>query len=130
MIGIIVLKIMQSLKKHILIFLSVILFSLLHFSSFGKSTHNVSGYTFQKINNYSFACNSLPFSKISKAQPVNTYVRNRRSVKEEDNFLPDVIPKDKIFYKKSVKFLFPFVEQRHYCFSPGLTLSRAPPVLR
>ncbi len=121
---------MRSFKKYILIFLSVTVFSFLHFSSIGKSNNNISAYTFQKFSNCEFACNYFPFSKISTALPVNTDVRNRRSVKEDDHkFLFDTFNQNKIYFKKSFNFIIPFAEQRLYCFCTGLIPSRAPPAL-
>lgn len=122
-------QIMWGYKKNILTSLSVVLFTLLHFYSFSKSNNNEPLLAFQKFSNCSLANNFAAPSNIGKAEPINRYVRNRRSVKEEDDFLPDILPQNEIFYKTSVKVLFPFIKQSVHRFCPGLTLSRAPPAL-
>ena len=115
---------MRSFNIHILIFLSVTLFP-----SIGKSNNITALSTHSKLSSYEFTGNYSPLSTIKKASSVNTYVRKGRSVKEDDNFLPDGLPQDKIYYEKPVKFILPSSEQRLHCFCSGLIPSRAPPAL-
>ena len=116
---------MQSCKKYILIFLSVFLFSAI-----GKSNTNSITTAFTKFTSCTFVSHYSPLSKISQALQVNRYLRNRRSIREDDHrFFADPQGQNKIYCERLVTFVASPAEQRLHPCSANLIPSRAPPVL-
>jgi len=114
---------MQNFKTYILIFFSAVFISLI-----GKSNSNGSVSTFSKFSCHKFIDNYSSSSKIRKDQPVNTYVRNRRSIREDDHKLfSDATDHGEIYAEKPIIFKAPYAEQRLFCYCTDLIPSRAPP---
>ena len=116
-------------RKSALLFFSLIMLSPFCFSSFAKSEGNAGRFLFVKdAYNKVTAHHPVQSLKTFKVLTANPYVRNRRSVRKDENiYFFNLTEQTRLNSANPLNFILFSSQQWLHCFYTGLIPFRAPP---